>query len=324
MDLFQTGYSGYDNRPLYNSVDASLLLFEQIEKYVKYTGDYEFIRYNIYEKLKLIIKQYIMGIDLDDNNIYLDTDNLLVCGTENTQNTWMDAKYNNVAITPRNGKAVEINAMWYNALMIMNDLSIKFGDKKESTTYKKIAEECKASFESKFYNENIESLFDVLGDAKIRPNQIFALALTYPILNIDSYETGKIINTIENKLLNAYGLKSLAKGEIGYVEVYDGDGEKRDASYHQGITWTWLLGPYYDSLKNIYFKTKDKTTKKIYEEKIIDFRKNIYNTFKEEIIFRGCIGSVAEIYDSIEPFEPKGAFAQAWSVSEIFRIITGK
>ena len=117
--LVPNGYSGFDNRPLYNSVDASLLLFEQVSKYLKYTSDYNWVKENLYEILKGIIEKYISGIDIDDNNIYLDSDNLIVSGTPNTQNTWMDAKYNGIAVTPRNGKAVEINALWYNALKIM-------------------------------------------------------------------------------------------------------------------------------------------------------------------------------------------------------------
>ena len=119
------GYSGFDNRPLYNSVDASLLLFEQIQKYINYTGDYEFVEKNIYDKLEKIIENYIKGIDIDNNNIYLDSDFLISSGTENTQNTWMDVKTYGIAATPRNGKAVEINSLWYNSLMIMIDLTEK-------------------------------------------------------------------------------------------------------------------------------------------------------------------------------------------------------
>ena len=123
--LVPNGYSGFDNRPLYNSVDASLLLFEQIQKYINYTGDYEFVEKNIYDKLEKIIENYIKGIDIDNNNIYLDSDFLISSGTENTQNTWMDVKTNGIAATPRNGKAVEINSLWYNSLMIMIDLTEK-------------------------------------------------------------------------------------------------------------------------------------------------------------------------------------------------------
>ena len=125
--LVPNGYSGYDNRPLYNSADASLLLFEAVQKYIEYTGDYEFIKENLYNKLEQIIENYCTGIDVDDNNIYLDSDGLIVSGTENTQNTWMDAKCDNKAVTPRNGKTVEMNAMWYNVNRIMAELTKKIG-----------------------------------------------------------------------------------------------------------------------------------------------------------------------------------------------------
>ena len=239
--LVPNGYSGYDNRPLYNSVDSSLLLFEQIYKYLTYTKDYKFIKENFYNKLKSIIENYKKGIDLDNNNIFLDKDFLISSGTPETQNTWMDAKYGNHAFTPRNGKAVEINALWYNALMIMAELSIKFGDKKEEKEYLKLAEECKKSFEEKFYNNKRNCLYDVLGDSKIRPNQLFALSLSYPVINPESDKAKNIISVVEKKLLNKYGLKTLAKGEKGYIDIYEGDGFKRDSSYHQGITWPWLL-----------------------------------------------------------------------------------
>ena len=129
--LVPNGYSGFDNRPLYNSVDASLLLFEQIQKYLEYTKDQEFIK-EIFEKLEIIIENYKKGIDIDNNNIYLDTDHLIVSGTDNTQNTWMDAKVDGVAVTPRNGKAVEINSMWYNSLKIMENICKELRRKQKS------------------------------------------------------------------------------------------------------------------------------------------------------------------------------------------------
>ncbi len=160
--LIPNGYSGYDNRPLYNSVDASLLLFEQVQKYVQYTGDYEFVKEKLYPVLQNIIENYSKGIDVDDNNIYLDADGLIVSGTEKTQNTWMDAKYDGVAVTPRNGKAVEINAMWYNANCIMAELSKKFKHPLLTKKYKEIADNCKSAFEQKFYNREKKCLYDVL------------------------------------------------------------------------------------------------------------------------------------------------------------------
>ena len=322
--LVPNGYSGFDNRPLYNSVDASLLLFEQIQKYVEYTEDYEFVKENLYEKLKDVIENYKNGIDVDDNNIYLDTDYLIVSGTQNTQNTWMDAKCNNKAVTPRNGKAVEINSLWYNANIIMADLENKNGNKNDAKKYQELARKCKKAFNEKFYNKKRKCLYDVIGDAKIRPNQLFSMSLTYQVIDTNSEEAKNILNVVEKKLLNNYGLKTLAKGEENYVEIYEGDGYKRDTSYHQGITWPWLLGLYYNSLKNMIKNSKNKKQKVELEEKLEKFRAQIYKTFKNELNDNGCIGSIAELYDSVKPNLPKGAIAQGWSVAEVFRIILGK
>ena len=318
--LVPNGYSGFDNRPLYNSVDASLLLFEEVQKYLEYTKDEQFIKEEIYPKLVEIIENYIEGIDVDNNNIYLDSDYLLVSGTETTQNTWMDAKIGDYAVTPRNGKAVEINSMWYNSLMIMADLTNKMGKKSDVKVYKKLAENCKIAFNNRFYNARRKSLYDVLGDSKIRPNQLFAFSLTYPIIDPTSEVAENVINTVEKKLLNPYGLKTLAKGEENYVDIYQGDGKRRDLSYHQGITWTWLLGIYYNTLKNKLKYSKTKKQKQETEEKIKKFREDTIKTFAKEINERGAIGSIAEIYDSKKPYEPKGAVSQGWSVAEILRI----
>lgn len=322
--LVPNGYSGFDNRPLYNSVDASLLLFEQVEKYIIYTGDYKFIKDNIYQKLKDVIEAYSKGIDIDDNNIYLDTDNLISSGTEKTQNTWMDAKYLGVPATPRNGKVVEVNALWYNALKILEDLANKFENKNVASVYKSLANKTKKSFNEKFYNKKRKCLYDVLGDSKIRPNQLFALSLSHPIIDCNSEEARNIFDIVTKKLLNTYGLKTLAKGEPNYIEIYEGDGFKRDMSYHQGITWPWLLGLYYDSLKNIIKSTKDKELKKNYQNKLKEFIKTTKETFVNSLDNEGIIGSISELYDSKKPQLPKGALAQAWSVAEVFRIILQK
>ena len=319
--LVPNGYSGYDNRPLYNSSDSSLLLFEAVYKYVRYTGDYKFIEKNIYEKLVLIINNYCKGIDLDDNNIFLDIDGLLSAGTENTQNTWMDAKYGNHCFTPRNGKTVELNSLWYNALKILEELSNKFGNKKEAKEYAKKAMQCQKAFIEQFYNKKKKCLYDVIGDTKVRPNQLFATALSHPVIEPNSEISKEMLETVTKKLLNKYGLKTLAKGEKGYVDIYEGDAFRRDSSYHQGITWPWLLGLYYDTLKNMVKTEKDKTSKKELQIKLNEFIENVTKTFTKELYERGAIGSIAEIYDSKTPYLPKGTIAQAWSVAEIFRII---
>ena len=322
--LVPNGYSGFDNRPLYNSVDASLLLFEQVKKYLNYTLDYEFIKENIYDKLKHVIESYKNGIDVDDNNICLDKDNLISSGTEETQNTWMDAKFLNIPATPRNGKVVEVNALWYNALKIMEELSLKYENKSVAKEYSKMAEATKKSFNDKFYNKRRKALYDVLGDSKIRPNQLFALSLSYPVIDCNAEVAKDVYDTVTKKLVNNYGLKTLAKGEENYIEVYEGDGFKRDMSYHQGITWPWLLGLYYDSLKNIIKAQKNKTVKKEYEEKLEKFIEKIKTTFLKAVDDDGIVGSISELYDSKKPQLPKGALAQAWSVAEVYRIILRK
>lgn len=320
--LIPNTYSEDDYRPLYNSVDASLLFFEQVKKYLEYTENYEFIMQEIYPKMENIIENYSKGIDLDNNNIYMDYDGLISSGTEMTQNTWMDAKYAGIAVTPRNGKAVEINAMWYNALKIMQELAIKNNENDKAKKYEKMAKKCKKSYQEKFYNKRRKCLYDVLGDSKIRPNQLFALSLTYPVLEPTSEEAQNMVETVTKRLLNNYGLKSLAKGEESYVEIYEGDSCRRDFSYHQGITWTWLLGPYYNALKRLAKESKNKADRTKFEEQLKEFTANVIKTFKIELNERGCVGSIAEIYDSKRPYEPKGAIAQAWSVAEVFRIIS--
>ena len=320
--LIPNTYIEDDYRPLYNSVDASLLFFEQVKKYLEYTENYEFIMQEIYPKMENIIENYSKGIDLDNNNIYMDYDGLISSGTEMTQNTWMDAKYAGIAVTPRNGKAVEINAMWYNALKIMQELAIKNNENDKAKKYEKMAKKCKKSYQEKFYNKRRKCLYDVLGDSKIRPNQLFALSLTYPVLEPTSEEAQNMVETVTKKLLNNYGLKSLAKGEENYVEIYEGDSCRRDFSYHQGITWTWLLGPYYNALKRLAKESKNKADRTKFEEQLKEFTANVIKTFKIELNERGCVGSIAEIYDSKRPYEPKGAIAQAWSVAEVFRIIS--
>lgn len=324
--LLPNGYSEIDNSPLYNSADSSLLFFEQVQKYLEYTNDDKFIRENIYPKLKIIIENYSKGIDFDDNNIHLEEDGLISSGTSTTQNTWMDAKFENFAFTPRNGKVVEINALWYNSLKIMENLAQKYekiGKKIQSKNYREMALKCKESFNRKFYNSRRKCLYDVLGDGKIRPNQLFALSLTYPVVEPDSQIAQNVINVVEKRLLNNYGLKTLAKGEKDYVDIYEGNSFRRDMSYHQGITWVWLLGLYYNALGNMILFEKNKENKKVLANKLKEFKYRVEKTFFKEIKERGCVGSISELYDSKTPNMPKGAFAQAWSVAEVFRIIFG-
>ena len=321
--LVPNGYSGYDNRPLYNSADSSLLLIEQVYEYLKYTNDYEFIETEMYPTLLKIMDAYSTRIDVDGNNIYLDEDNLISAGTKDTQITWMDVKIDNHAVTPRNGKTVELNSLWYNALKIMARLCEKFEDKDLCRKYLQMAKKTQRSFIEKFYNKDKKCLYDVLGDDKIRPNQLFALSISHPI--IDSPEIAEqILDVVKKKLLNKYGLKTLAAGEEGYVEIYEGSPYKRDTSYHQGITWPWLLGLYYDALKNTIKMEKDKEKKQKIEKQIEKLVEDTRKTFEIEMFKRSSIGTISEIYDSAEPFKCRGTFAQGWSVSEVLKIILNK
>ena len=320
--LVPNGYSGYDGRPLYNSADASLLLFEQIRKYLEYTHDYEFLKNQAYDMLKKVIEAYINGIDLDGNNIHLDNeDGLLSSGTPQIQNTWMDAKIGDIVVTPRNGKAIEINALWYNALKIMESFANLYKEKELSKKYAELAKKCKESFIKKFYNKKRKCFDDLVGDNSIRPNQLFAIGLHYPVVEPNSVEAKTAFETVTKKLLTPYGLKTLAKGEKCYREIYEGDQIKRDMSYHQGITWPWLLGIYSDSFLNIISAEKNKTKKKELEEQYSKFAQDVEDTFYNEMYNRSTVGSISELYDSAKPYEAKGAFAQAWSVAEVFRII---
>ena len=288
---------------------------------MKYTKDYDFIKYEVYDKLKDIVFNYIKGITLDNNNIYIADDYLLNSGTKDTQNTWMDAKIGNFAVTPRSGKAVEINSLWYNSLKTLESLAKKFEDKETINSVKNLSKKHKEAFIHKFYNPKKKCLYDVLDDDKIRPNQLFALATTYPVLDLTTKEAKETFETCTSKLLLTHGLKTLARGEDGYVADYEGDSFKRDMSYHQGPTWPWLLGIYNDAFENMIKAEKDEKEKKKLQEEYKKFVNNVYMTFKKEIYAEEGIGTISEIYNSKLPYLPGGTFSQAWSVSEVLRII---
>ena len=321
--LVPNGYSGYDSRPLYNSVDSSLLLIEAVSKYLEYTQDYTFVKNSLYKILKNIIESFQNGINVDDSNIFMDKDGLISAGTPETQLTWMDAKVGNFAVTPRNGKAVELNSLWYNALKIVANLAEKYNDEKKHDEYEKLAKKVRVSFNKKFYNEKNKCLDDVIGSKEIRPNQLFALATTYPVMILSNEKAKEMLKTVSKELYTKYGLATLSKKDPKYIAVYEGDGFRRDMSYHQGITWPWLAGLYVESYKTIIKNEKNKTEKKKLEEEyekiISNYKKSFAQAMKE-----GAIGTISELYDSKPPYLPKGAFAQAWSVSEVIKIMLEK
>ncbi len=236
----------------------------------------------------------------------------------------MDAKVKNKVITPRNGKVVEVNALWYNALKTMEEISKQIGKKIAAFQYGHMARRVKKSFNDKFYNDEKKCLNDVLGDSKVRPNQLFALGLSYPVVDCDKNVAKAIFLTCTQKLLNKYGMMTLAEDEEGFSPYYKGNPEERDSVYHQGPTWPWLIGPYYASLKNLIKYEKNDIQRGSLESTLVKLRVNIANTFLEELMNGNTIGSICEIYDSKDAEYGKGAFAQAWSVSEVFKILLEK
>ncbi|MBQ2801186.1 MAG: amylo-alpha-1,6-glucosidase [Lachnospiraceae bacterium] len=295
--------------PLYNTVDASMWYFYSVEKYLEYTGaeeDYQFIQKEIYPKLKEIIHYYKEGTDF---SIYMDKDYLIHAGGGLDQVTWMDVRVGEWVVTPRHGKPVEISALWYNALCVMEQLAKRFGDEEEKE-YAALAEKVKASFVNKFWNPEKNCLYDVVDDTenddKIRPNQIWAVSLPHTML---SEEQAKgVVDTVVSHLYATYGLRSLSPDDIEYKGIYAGKLHDRDAAYHQGTCWGFPLGGLITAYLKVYGATEDG---KAFAKKLI--------APLEDHLMDGCIGSIAEIFDGNEPNISRGCYGQAWSVGEILR-----
>ncbi|MEO6051803.1 MAG: amylo-alpha-1,6-glucosidase, partial [Pyrinomonadaceae bacterium] len=293
-----------------NTVDATLWYFEAIRAYAEKTGDYDLIRHEFYEKLVDIIDWHVRGTRY---HIQVDSDGLLFAGEAGVQLTWMDAKVGDWVVTPRTGKAVEIQALWFNALSIMADLSRRFNDAMKQKTYAGMAAKAKISFNAQFWNETEQCLFDVVNgeekDGSIRPNQIFAVSMPHTML--PAATARKVVEKVETELLTPVGLRSLSPKDPRYVRVYIGSPLERDASYHQGTVWGWLIGPFVDAYRK--FHSKDIKAKKRVEEIIDGFNTHLIDAMA---------GQVSEIFDADPPHNPRGCAAQAWSVAELLRIST--
>ena len=296
-------------QPEYNTVDATLWYFEAIRAYVEKTDDYGFVRENLYEKLINIILWHLHGTRY---NIRVGDDGLVFAGESGSQLTWMDAKDGDVVFTPRIGKPVEIQALWYNALCIMADFAGKFGDQEDSEKYLEMAHKAKQSFNDLFWNEAEQCLFDVVGDeqndASVRPNQIFAVGLPNTMLSIGRAQ--KIVQKVEAELLTPVGLRSLSPKDSQYQPIYIGSPFKRDSAYHQGTVWAWLIGAFVDAYRKV--NANGQQTEKRVEE--------ILEGFKTYLTEAG-IGEISEIYDGDAPHNQRGCIAQAWSVAEILRVL---
>ncbi len=294
----------------YNTVDAALWYFEAVRSYFVATGDNEFVREHLYAKLVDIIAWHLHGTRY---NIHVDTDGLLYAGSPDVQLTWMDAKVGDLVITPRTGKPVEVQALWYNALLIMAELAADFADAEDEAKYRAMAELCKLSFNGAFWNENEQCLFDVVEngsrDASIRPNQIFAVSLHHSML--DGERAAKVVDKVEKELLTPVGLRSLSPADPRYCPIYIGSPLERDSAYHQGTVWAWLIGGFVDAYRKV--NGHGPATEKRVDQMLAGFRSHLSEA---------GLGQISEIFDGDPPHASRGCFAQAWSVAEVLRVLS--
>lgn len=292
----------------YNTIDASLWFFVAVYKYYLATEDKAFIKEEILPVLASIIEWHNKGTRY---NIHVDTDGLLTGGAEGVQLTWMDAKAGDWVVTPRQGKAVEINALWYNALEIIAFFYRTLGQKDVAKKLTYNAKKVKREFVKAFWIKDENYLYDFIdGDHKcdaIRPNQIFAISLPFKLLS--PAKTEAVLDVVETHLFTPYGLRSLSPEHKDYKPFYMGDQWSRDGAYHQGTVWSWLIGPYMDAL----IKLRGGIGRE--QARVIIF--NLMQHMGEK-----GIGSISEIYDGDDPNMARGCIAQAWSIAELLRVST--
>lgn len=292
--------------PEYNNVDGTLWYFIAVYKYLQATGDQDFVLQEILPVLKDMVDWHYKGTRY---NIHVNGDGLLNAGEPGQQLTWMDARIGNWVVTPRMGKPVEIQALWYNVLRIFAEL-LKLNDQEhDAFVVDTSAEKIKQNFAEQFWYKEGNYLYDNIDEngnpiAELRPNQLLAISLPFAL--IDGEKAKAVLKIIEDHLYTPVGLRSLRKSDNRYVPVYGGDQWHRDSAYHEGTVWSWLLGPYIDAMMKV--KSEKAEVKKVIE--------NFAYHLTE-----GCIGSVSEIFDADAPHYPRGCVAQAWGVAEVLRII---
>jgi len=289
---------------LYHTADATLWFFHAIDRYVQTSRDTLTLAL-LYPTLQRIIEAHVrgtrFGIHVDEH------DGLLIQGADDVQLTWMDAKVDGWVVTPRRGKAVEINALWFNALRLMQRWADEFGD--DAAAYGARADLAQRSFNDRFWFADGGYLFDIVdaegggNDPKCRPNQVFAIALPHPVLVPERWAA--VMAIVRDRLLTPVGLRSLAPGDRDYKARYFGDLRARDAAYHQGTVWGWLVGPFIDAWL------------KVYPDDIAGARQALQGLVPH--LDQACIGSISEVFDAEAPFTPRGCIAQAWSVAEFLR-----
>ena len=295
--------------PLYNTVDASLWYFYAVYQYLHYNPAAEaeaFVKEQIFPHLKEIISAYEKGTDF---SIYMEDDGLIHAGSGLDQITWMDVRVGDWVATPRHGKPVEINALWYNALRIMESLCEKFDE--DASAYRTRAEQVKESFNAKFWDSSNQCLFDVVDgdepDDHIRPNQIYAVSLPFSLLPEEQEKA--VVALVEKELFVGCGLRSLAPDHPDYHGIYCGALAKRDAAYHQGTAWGFLLGGFFSAYMKVNHHSSSAAANAV----------RMLEPVRKHLTDSGCIGSISEIFDGDAPHNPRGCYAQAWSVGEVLR-----
>ena len=299
--------------PEYNTVDATLWFFEAVRAYLAATRDSAFVREELYNVLADIVSWHIRGTRY---RIQVDTDGLLHAGEDGVQLTWMDAKVGDQVITPRRGKPVEIQALWYNALCVMNDLALEFEDAHGQKRYSTMAGLARWSFNQAFWREDAGCLYDVIDsteagavskDASFRPNQVLAVSLHYTMLTRERAE--RVVEIVRNKLLTPYGLRTLVPDDPRYRGRYDGGVAERDGAYHQGTVWPWLMGPFLSAYLRVH-EGSDAARKQA----------RAWLQPLEEYLMKEGVGQMPEIFEGDAPHRSCGCTAQAWSVAEMLRI----
>jgi predicted glycogen debranching enzyme len=295
--------------PEYNTVDAAFWFIEAVRCYLEHSGDIDLVR-GLYDRLLSIIEWHLKGTRY---GIRADSDGLLIAGGPGTQVTWMDAKIGDFVPTPRYGKPVEIQALWYNAVCFVASLSKNFGEDPAERLLSELAPRIQSSFNREFWNGQAGYLYDVVDsdkkDLSIRPNQVIALSLPYTMLSPEKARS--IFAVVERELLTPFGLRTLAPSDPRYRGRYEGGPRERDAIYHQGAVWPWLLGPFVRAYLRLYSDSPQTRTQ--IAGWIAAFHAHIQNA--------GIVGQISEIFDGDAPHTPRGCPAQAWSVAELLRVI---
>jgi len=306
--LIPNRFSDSGEQPEYNTVDGTLWFVHAIGEFLRRGQDEQFVRRYLYERLKEIISWHERGTHY---GIHVATDGLLRAGQAGIQLTWMDAKVGDYVVTPRTGKPVEIQALWYNALRTLEEIAGRFGDDAVRTHCRALAEGMRASFNGQFWNEAANCLFDYIDDngkanPAIRPNQIFAVSLPHQL--VTGERARRIVEVVESELLTPYGLRSLSPHALDYRGRYEGDAFSRDTAYHQGTVWAWLMGPFITAYLKVYGRSHGS----------LAAARSFLRAFRSHLSEAG-LGQVSEIFDGDPPHTPRGCIAQAWSVAELLR-----